>query len=52
MEWEKESEARNHRKDDDDAVEISLWEERGAYIRILQNGLIVQGIELRPKVVV
>ncbi|GMN62503.1 hypothetical protein TIFTF001_031588 [Ficus carica] len=38
--------------DDDDVVEISLWEVRGAYIRMLRNGLIVQGVELRPKVVV
>lgn len=38
--------------DDDDVVEISLWEVRGAYIRRLRNGLIVQGVELRPKVVV
>lgn len=38
--------------DDDNVVAISLWEVSGPYIRMLRNGLIVQGIELRPKVVV
>lgn len=38
--------------DDDggDVVEIFLWAVRGAYIRMIRNGLVVQGIELRPKV--